>query len=413
MAGVRLPMLPLLFLATPADACPTVATGTPSQLSFDVAQVAIVRQDNRTTFSVSINPYGDKQSFALVLPVSTILEQDEIQTLDADIFARLNAYSAPMHVNDAGCPRDSGNYALDGAEADSDTDSDSDDDVDVEANYLVGEYEVTILSSTESSGLKDYLDQRGFYLPAGADERLAEYIDAGSYFLTAKVADEAAEANGLPLSPLQISYESDIFAIPIRLATLNSPGVQDMVIYALNDVEDGKVGLANYAEFDVPDRCIWGDPASEDFDSFYENHFVDAWEAQGTGAWSVEYAGQPYDCNPCTGYNLTEEDVAMLGFRGDYWNHHLSRLRFRYTPDQATEDLVLYHTQIYEPTNTVFADDWDQNYNCVDSFCDGTPTQDDDGGLDLGEAPAACGCNAGGASAWLGLAALGLVRRRR
>ncbi len=409
-------MLPLLFLATPADACPTVATGTPSQLSFDVAQVAIVRQDNRTTFSVSINPYGDKQSFALVLPVSTILEQDEIQTLDADIFARLNAYSAPMHVNDAGCPQDSGNYALDAGESDSDTDSDSDSDVEVEANYLVGEYEVTILSSTESSGLQDYLDQKGFFLPAGADERLAEYIDAGSYFLTAKVADEAAEANGLPLSPLQISYESDIFAIPIRLATLNSPGVQDMVIYALNDVGDGKVGLANYTEFDVPDRCIWGDAASEDFDTFYEDHFVESWEAEKTGAWTVEYAGQPYDCNPCTGYNLTEEDVAMLGFRGDYWNHHLSRLRFRYTPDQATEDLVLYHTQIYEPTQTVFADDLEMNYGCVDSFCDGTPTQDDDGGLDLGEAPdAACGCSTGLSPAWLGLAAAALpwARRRR
>ncbi len=404
----------LLALVPPADACPTVATGTPSSLSFDVAQVAIVREGSRTTFSVSVNPYGDKQEFALVLPVSTVLEQDEITTLDADIFARLNAYSAPMRVNDAGCPRDSGGVALSGSDSsDSDTDSDTDADVEVEANYLVGEYEVTILSSTESSGLKDYLDAKGYFLPAGADERLAEYIDAGSYFLTAKVADAAAEANGLPLSPLQISYESEMFAIPIRLATLNSPGVQDMIVYAINSREDGRTGLANYTEFEVPDRCIWGDPQGDDFDTFYEDHFVDTWDKQGAGAWTVEYAGLPYDCNPCTGYALTEDDVALLGYQGDYWSHHLTRMRFRYTPDQAQEDLVLYHTYIYEPNNTVYADDWDQNYNCVESFCDGTPTQDDDGELDKQDGAAACGCDAGGASAWLGVAALGVLRRRR
>lgn len=410
----------LLALAPHADACPTVATGTPSSLSFDVAQVAIVREGLRTTFSVSINPYGDKQEFALVLPVSTVLAEDEITTLDADIFARLNAYSAPMRVTDAGCPRDSGGVALSGAEddADSDSDSDTDADVEVEANYLVGEYEVTILSSEESGSLKSYLDAKGYFLPPGADERLAEYIDAGSYFLTAKVADAAAEANGLPLSPLQISYVSEMFAIPIRLATLNSPGVQDMVVYAINSREDGRAGLANYTEFEVPDRCIWGDPQTTDFDTFYEDHFVDTWDKQGAGAWTVEYAGLPYDCNPCTGYALTEEDVASLGYQGDYWNHHLTRVRFRYTPDQAQEDLVLYHTYIYEPNNTVFADDWDQNYNCVDSFCDGTPTQDDDGELDRVGAGTGCGCDglgtAGpGALAWVGLGVAAAVARFR
>ena len=72
----------LLLAVSLALPCPTVATGTPSSLSFDTAQVAIVRQDNRTTFSVSINPVGDPQAFALVMPVPEVLAQDEVTTLD-------------------------------------------------------------------------------------------------------------------------------------------------------------------------------------------------------------------------------------------------------------------------------------------------------------------------------------------
>ena len=41
------------LLAQPAAACPTIATGTPSQLSFDTAQVVLTHVDGRTTFSVS------------------------------------------------------------------------------------------------------------------------------------------------------------------------------------------------------------------------------------------------------------------------------------------------------------------------------------------------------------------------
>ncbi len=48
-------MILSLLLAPTAFACPTIATGTPSGLRFDIAQVAIVREEGRTTFSVSIN----------------------------------------------------------------------------------------------------------------------------------------------------------------------------------------------------------------------------------------------------------------------------------------------------------------------------------------------------------------------
>ncbi len=410
-------MFLLALLSLPASACPTIATGTTNQLSFDTAAVAIVREGTRTTFSVAINPTGENQPFALVLPVPEVLQESEIRTLDPGIFRTLDGYSAPRHVSDAGC----------WAESDTDTDADSDSDtdgdgasVDVEAEYLVGEYLVTILSSDESTALGAWLDTNGYYLPDGAEPRLAEYIEAGSYFLAAKVAETAELTDGSPLSPLQVSYDSDVFSIPLRLATLNSPGEQDMVIYALMDEDYGRVGISNYPEFEVPEQCIWGDPNVDDFGAFYEETFTEAWAGMADAAWTVEFAGGPYDCNPCTATWPTLGDIAELGFTGDYEEHYLTRIHMRYTPEQADQDLTLYGSGIRTPEVLSYADDSPQN-DCVDD-CDGgaDPDGDTDTDTDTDGEPAeaadgdVCACGTSGAPGLFAVA-IGLlaVRRRR
>lgn len=424
-------MIALLLQTLAALACPTVATGTTEALSFDVAQVAIVRQGTRTTFSVSINPVGKAQEFALVQPVPEILAEEDIRTLGSTVFPTLDGYSAARHVADAGCnpPDYGGGGASDGGSGDGGATG----GVDVEAEYLVGEYRITILSADESSALSAWLDDNGYHLPAGAESYLSEYIDGGSYFLAAKVADEAAVADGSPLSPLQISYDSEVFSIPIRLATLNSPGAQDMVIYAVTDEVDGRVGIANYPEFEVTDRCIWG-AGGADFGAFYQELFNREWTKQGDAAWAVEFEGGPYSCNPCTNVNPSEADLLELGFEGDFSDHYLTRIHMRYTPMQADQDLMLYASGIEGAKVTAYADDNEANYECVDSFCDGTPTPGDkseDGGAgDAGAADAGAtdggdsdegeeeekGCSQTGAgatgfAALLALMALALRRR--
>lgn len=411
----------LALLAAFAHACPTIATGTIAPLSFDTAQVAIVREGQRTTFSVSINPAGDPQSFALVLPVPTVLKQEEVRTLDPTIFARLDGYTGPRHVDDAGCGNSGG-----GTQSDSSEDGGTDENgaVDVEASYLVGEYQVVILSAEESLSLEAWLSSNGYHLPDGADARLAEYIEMGSYFLAAKVADGAALADGSSLSPLQVSYESDGFTIPLRLATLNSPGEQDMVIYAITSDDEGtggRVGIANYPEFTVADKCRWIDPdGNDDFANFYELAFTDDWEAVSDAGWTVEYAGRWNDCNPCSGTSITAEDIAALGFTGNPEEHHLTRIHSRYTPEQATQDLVLYASGILESRVTTFADNVEQNA-CIENVCMIDPLPEEGGEDGKGELALAGGAGSGCASApgvpVAGIGALAVLlaggRRRR
>ena len=410
----------LVLVAGPAFACPTIATGTPSPLSFDTAQVAIVRDGDRTTFSVSINPKGDPQGFALVLPVPEVLAEDEIRTLDPNLFYTLDAFTAPRTVADAGCAQPQFDQSGSDDSAGSAEGPSETGDVTVEAEYLVGEYQVVILSADQSVNLEIWLESNGYHLPEGANDRLREYIDAGSYFLAARVADTAAVADGTPLSPLQLSYQSPVYAIPIRLAALNSPGVQDMVIYAMGRRADGVVGISNYTGFEVKDQCIWGDPATDDFAQFYKDRFVAAWTGLEDAGWAVEFAGGLYDCSPCTSVFPTEDDIAAIGFAGDSEDFFLTRLKVRYTPDQADADLSLYASGLVEPSVLSFADDNSLNRDCIDACRDpiaiggcggdgeGHVTSDGKGGSGAG-----CGCDAGGAGGSMLVVGIAAALRRR
>jgi hypothetical protein len=448
------------MLAT-SHACPTIATGSPSQLSFDVAKVAIVRQGRSTTFSVSINPMGEPQNFALLLPVPDVMGPGDVTTLDSDIFARLDGYSAPRHVADAGCPVNSGggdgggggSYGGGGDDCDDGGDGGGGGDggdggdggedpyatVEIEAEYLVGAYEVVVLSAVESADLYGWLSANGYYLPDGAEPRLAEYIERGSYFLAAKVSEDAAATDGVSLAPLQVSYESDIFAIPMRLATLNSPGEQDMVIYAITNVDvgstTGRVGIANYPEIEVQKTCRWGS-TQDSFGEFYEDQFTGAWSAVDDAGWVVEYAGRWNDCSPCSTVSITAEDLDALGFESDQGEaHFLTRIRMRYTPDQAQQDLVLYGSAITEHHAQTYADDHTMHRGCILTVCDAAPDsvdevasgksqhcgdEDEDGGTDHSKSGfnPLSGCavvdgRTGGVLLVLFGALLGMGRRRR
>jgi len=374
------------LMSPAAHACPTIATGTNQALTYDVARTAIVRQNGRVTFTVSINPEGQSQDFALVLPVPALLQESDIAVLDGEVFARLDAYTGLLTMADAGCVQT--DYSTeDGGGGDDGGGDDGGGGVTVEAEYLVGDYEVAILSATESEGLFTWLADNGYQLAEPTIPVLEDYIAEGMYFMTARVAAEATVADGTPLPPLQVGYDSEAFSIPIRLAARNSPGEQDMLIYAVTDRSElgQRVGIANYSELTIPDKCIWGTPGVDDFMEFYETEFRPRWADAGFAAWTTEWAGSSGSCSPCSGVNLTEEDLTALGFEGGLEAHYLTRLHVRYTPDTATQDLTLYASGLDEPKVTSFADDNADNRQCID-VCglDETEIDESDPG---GEAP--------------------------
>lgn len=391
----RLSALTLLGLgalgSAPAAACPAIANGLPEPLGFDTAQVALVRQGDLTTFTVSINPQGTPQDFSLILPVPALLAEGDIAVLDSEIFARLSGTTGVLRMPDAGCspPERSGGGDADGG-GDGGGDGTPSGTVTVEAEYLVGDYAITMLSATESSALFTWLTDHGYQVAPAVLPALEDYIAEGMYFLAAQVSEGASVADGSALPPLQVRYTSPTLTIPIRMAALSVPGEQNMVTYVILDrgPRGNRAGISSYPEFTVPDQCIWGEPGVDDFGAFYETRFRPGWEAAGRAAWAVEWAGGPYDCNPCSDVSLLPEDLAALGFVGEPDQHYLTRIHLRYTPETAQQDAIFYASGLNEPQVQSYADANASNALCIPACPDSPgeawvaahPSEGSDGG---------------------------------
>src|SRR5438046_7083360 len=141
--------------------------------------------------------------------------------------------------------------------------------VTIEANYDVGEYDVSILSAQESDGLVNYLNDNGYKIPAGADAVLGSYIKQKMRFFIAKVNLDRMEKLGSGyLRPLQVRYETPKFMLPIRLGTVNANGPQDLIIYALS--RNGRVETANYRTVMLPSNVSVPLFVKDDFPTFYK-----------------------------------------------------------------------------------------------------------------------------------------------
>jgi uncharacterized protein (TIGR03382 family) len=420
----------LLLLAALPEApafCGTYVGGADDDIYNEVSRAAMVRTGTTTILTVANDVLGEFEGFALLIPVPEVLDADDLKVLDPGVFDRLGLYSAPRLVS-----YDCSDFdAETDTDADTDADTDSDTDVDVEGRYIVGEYDVAILSASESSALGEWLRDNGYAVPAQTAPLLDAYIEAGAYFLAARVAPEAGITPGTMLSPLQMRYANPTFSLPIRIGTASSKGEQDLILYTLTEPEDGATGVANYPQIEPVDECMW-DEDGRGFSDFYADTFADAYAAAGDGAWAREYAWAGGGCDPCPSPPPDASDLFSLGVaedRLDTGDFFFTRLHLRYTPEQADEDLVLYHSNLRGPEqlryiqyNPLLEDrfplcvgGWaDDPGSCVDPGGD-SGAGDGGGSGDDGEKAAGCGCAAPGAALtapWAALA-LALVRRRR
>ncbi|GDX79671.1 hypothetical protein LBMAG42_14820 [Deltaproteobacteria bacterium] len=199
-----------------------------------------------------------------------------------------------------------------------------------------------VLSAEESASLELWLDDNGYALPAGGQAILQEYIDAGSYFLAAKIVLSEAPTETAWLPPIQLRYAATSWSLPIRIGTISAEGSQDVTVFALGDPSQGEVAISNYPEGIVTDECMR--PDGDDIGAYYAEQLDLA--LGGEAGWVQEYSWDlTANCDPCTTSDgLTPEELAALGLL-DY-HGHLSRMRLRYTPEQATVDVALYASGI-------------------------------------------------------------------
>ena len=329
------------------------------------SEVVIARHDNKTVITMANDFKGDVKEFAMVVPVPTMLEKDQIHVGDPSVLKHLADYSAPRLVeyfDPNPCqmlyPESrTMDMMAKAAEAPARQERIRTLGVTVEAQYQVGEYDILILSAKESHGLETWLGENGYGIPNGASAVLRSYIKHNMKFFVAKVnLVEQSKLGFTHLRPLQIAFESPKFMLPIRLGTVNADGSQELFIYALT--KQGRVETTNYRTVRLPEAQEIPLYVKDKFGDFYRDLFTQQVKRESERGVFLEYAWDMNWCDPCAANPFSAEELHSLGV---FWqdspgikprrglmpqaqNVFLTRLHVRYDAAHFPEDLMFQET---------------------------------------------------------------------
>jgi hypothetical protein len=333
--------------------------------------VVLVRDGDRTVMTMANDFKGSLSEFAIVIPVPTRIEREQIHVGDKTLVDHLDAYSAPRLVeyfDENPCrsfrplPMPMA-AAAQGSAREMDARAMSKSlGVTIEAQYTVGEYDIVILSATQSAGLATWLQQSGYRMPAGATDVLGSYIKQNMRFFVAKVnLTEQAKLGFSYLRPLQVAYESPKFMLPIRLGMVNADGAQELFVYALT--RKGRVETTNYRTVKLPTGMEVPVFVKQEFAPFYKAMFNEQVRRENMNTVFTEYAWDMGWCDPCAADPLSRDELQSLGV---FWldrqpvpmsptsrrvmpmaqasNVFVTRLHVRYDKAHFPEDLVFQET---------------------------------------------------------------------
>ena len=348
----------LLLLASTAHAfCGFYVASGDAKLFNHASQVALVRDDDKTVITMASDLKGAPSTFALVVPVPTVLKRAQIHVAEHGVLEHLDQFSAPRLVEYTDPdPCMAAREELSGvmksrrdmpAAAALDRLEDKKNSVTIEARYTVGEYDILILSATQSQGLAAWLREHGYQVPPGAARVLDIYLKQGMKFFVAKVnLGEQQRLGYTYLRPLQIAYESPKFMLPVRLGMANADGPQELFVYAIT--RQGRVEPANYRNVRLPSDAEVPEFVQGDFAHFYRDLFTHQTAKNGMGVVFTEYAWDMTWCDPCAAQPLSNDELRELGV---FWADgngpaqvFLTRLHARYDRASFPEDLVLQTT---------------------------------------------------------------------
>lgn len=353
----------LLLWSGPASAfCGFYVGKADTKLFNKASEVAIARHDNKTVITMANDFKGHLKEFALVVPVPTVLEKEQIHIGEAALLKHLADYSAPRLVeyfDQNPCVR----YELFERQKDKLSSMLPSPEakragalgVTVEAQYTVGEYDILILSAKESAGLKTWLTDNGYRIPNGAASVLHSYLKQNLKFFVARVnLSEQAKLGLTHLRPLQIAFESSRFMLPIRLGTVNADGAQELFVYFLTG--RGRVEATNYRTVRLPEAQEIPVYVKDRFGDFYRDLFTQQVKRENDRGVFLEYAWDMNWCDPCAANPLSAEELRGLGV---FWqetigqvgkrmpqaqNVFLTRLHVRYDAAHFPEDLIFQET---------------------------------------------------------------------
>jgi hypothetical protein len=335
------------------------------------SKVVIAHDGDRNVITMASDYQGEPKDFAIVIPVPVLITKEQVHITENALIDHLDAYTAPRLVEyydeDPCAPVQArlyapavvaGSAAIAGASHGA-----SSLGVKIEAQYTVGEYDIVILSATQSDGLQIWLTQEGYRIPKSAMAVLESYIKQEMKFFVAKVNLKEQQRLGFQfLRPIQVAYESPRFMLPIRLGTVNADSPQELFIFALSP--KGRIETTNYRTVKIPSNVDIPLYTKQDFGPFYKAMFDTQVAKENMRTVFLEYSWNLGFCDPCSADPIPNEKLIELGA---YWlvprenprapiappypypysrpgTTFVTRLHVRYDREHFPEDLQLEET---------------------------------------------------------------------
>jgi hypothetical protein len=341
------------------------------------SQVAIARSGNQTVLTMANDYQGEVKDFAIVVPVPVVLKKEQVRVAEPKVMERLDAFSAPRLVeyfDPDPCQavmfeRNMNGFPVPSAAPQAEAKARRNEalGVTIEEKFTVGEYDILVLSAKESDGLETWLRENGYKIPSGARDLLKPYVRQKMKFFVAKVnLAEFDKAGFTNLRPLQMTYQSPRFMLPIRLGMVNAQQAQDLIVYILSP--KGQAETTNYRTVKIPSNTEVPQFVKQEFSDFYKSMFTNSYNREDRKVAFLEYAWDMAGCDPCSADPLTPEELQQLGV---FWQNSpgmgnpgnnpllrapmptssrvfLTRLHVRYTRDRFPEDLMFQATNNQE-----------------------------------------------------------------
>ena len=343
----------LAFAQTAAAFCGFYVATTDSPLINKASRVVLAHDGDTTLVTMASDVAGDPKQFGLVIPVPTVIKREQVKIVQAEIVQHLADYTKPRLVqyhDEDPCqpPRPvalpAPALAMAGALSAMRQPRST---VVIEQQYSVEEYDIVVLTATKPADLVAWLNQDGYRIPAGAEATVGSYLRQGMHFFLAKVDLTRMKDNHTGfLRPIQVTYKSAKFMLPIRLGTVNADGPQDMIVMALT--RTGRLETTNYPTVKVPTGDAIPLFVEARFGEFYDAMFARQVTAH-SGATFLEYAWNMGTCDPCSATPLSNQELRALGAawvpEADWQQPaFVTRLHVRYDRNSFPEDLALHET---------------------------------------------------------------------
>ena len=226
-------------------------------------RMAFAISPTRTILWDQIQYVGEPSSFGWVLPIRGKVD---VGVSSDELFNRLETTTQPRVTQPPppACPPperrcrttcyggEDGAPTAGGFASDTGTSAADAAVVDVWGTSVVGPYEATQLSSTDSLALENWLKDHGYVIPAAINPVIDEYVKEGFGFLAIKLVPTAGTTK---MVPIRIAFDGASPTLPLRMV---AAGTGDSVGIKLFMIGEGRWEAKNFASAEVAnDDLVW------------------------------------------------------------------------------------------------------------------------------------------------------------